>query len=71
MTTYSLRLRSARVIGSIALDVKTLGAAKALAESWSKELGGPRREGPRDGQWIGSQWTVEVTNERGETQWTL
>lgn len=69
--TYFLRLRSPRVIGSIELPVKTLSSAKAIAEAWSKELGGPRREGPRDGSWIGSNWTVEVTNEKGETQWTL
>jgi hypothetical protein len=69
-------LRSARVVGSIALDVKTLSAAKALAVEWQKEIGGVevvnRKSG---GEWhsiaVPKKWTVEITNEKGETLWTL
>jgi hypothetical protein len=65
VTTYFLRLRSARVIGSIALDVRSLTAAKSLALEWAKSLEPFREDHPR------KIWTVEITNERGETQWAL
>jgi hypothetical protein len=59
--SYYLRLRSPRVIGSIALQVSTLNAAKALAREWLGELEASRR----------NHWKVEITNERGESLWTL
>ena len=61
MNAYYLRLRSPRVIGSIALQVSTLGAAKALAREWLNELEVSRR----------NHWKIEITNERGESLWTL
>lgn len=59
MTAYYLRLRSARVIGSIGpLPVSSFNSAKALAKAWVEELGR-------------KNWSVEVTNESGETLWTM
>ena len=54
--TYFLRLRGRNVLGSVQLDVRTLSAAKSLALEWAKNL-------------KGGTWSVEVTNEKGETQW--
>lgn len=58
MTSYYLRIRSPRVVGSVALPgVLTLNAAKALAREWA----GIFR----------SEVKVEITNNEGVTQWTL
>lgn len=58
MNRYLLRLRARNVIGSIELNARTLGAAKALALEWAKNL--DRKV-----------WALEITNEKGEIQWTL
>ena len=55
---YRLMLRGRNVIGSVELPVKTLIAAKALAESWKASL-------------RGADFRLEITNEKGEVQWTL
>jgi hypothetical protein len=46
------------VIGSIELPARTLQGAKSLASEWARNLD------PK-------VWTLEITNEKGETQWTL
>lgn len=54
-TRYALRLSARNVRGTVQIPhVRTLVSARALAESWKKDLG--------------SQWTVEVVNEKGEVQ---
>ena len=58
MTRYLLRLRARNVIGSIELPARTLQGAKSLASEWARNLD------PK-------VWTLEITNEKGETQWTL
>lgn len=59
-TTYFLRLRSSKVIGSIALPVSTLSAAKALGASWKEAM-----------TTTAQKFTFEITDEKGVTQWTL
>ncbi len=58
--TYYLRLRSLKVIGSIALPVTTLVAAKALGASWKEAMTDTAKK-----------FTLEITDEKGVTQWTL
>ena len=58
MTRYFLRLRGRNVIGSVELNVRTLSAAKSLAESWKASL-------------RGAEFKLEITNEKGEIEWTL
>lgn len=60
MTRYFLSLGSARVIGSIALPVSTFNAAKALGASWKHALRG-----------TAEVFTFTITNEKGESLWTL
>ena len=57
---YFLRIRGARVLGSIELPVSTLVAAKSLGASWKEALTG-----------TASRFTLEITNEKGELEWTL
>lgn len=54
---YFLRLRSSKVTGSIELNARTLGAARALAAEWARDLP--------------SGWTLEITDDQGATVWTL
>lgn len=55
--TYSLRLTARNVRGVVRLQVETLAAARALATAWQRDLG--------------KQWTVEVVDNEGVTQWTI
>lgn len=54
---YSLRLTARNVRGVVRLQVETLAAARALATAWQRDLG--------------KQWTVEVVDNEGVTQWTI
>ncbi len=52
---YALRLSARNVRGTVQIPhVDSLRSARAIAEFWRRDLG--------------SQWTVEVINERGEVQ---
>lgn len=54
-TRYALRLSARNVRGTVQIPhVDSLRSARAIAESWRKDLG--------------TQWTVEVVNEKGEVQ---
>lgn len=60
MIRYLLQLSSARVIGAIPLPVSTLGSAKALGAAWKHAMRGTQET-----------FTFTITNENGETLWTL
>ena len=54
-TRYALRLSARNVRGTVQIPhVDSLRSARAIAEVWRKDLG--------------TQWTVEVVNEKGEVQ---
>lgn len=55
--TYSLRLTARNVRGVVQLAVETRNAAIALGQEWARTLG--------------SQWTVEVVDSEGVTQWRI
>ena len=58
MTRYFLRMKSAKVIGSVEITASSLIVAKALASEWARAL--DRKV-----------WSLEITDEKAETQWTL
>ena len=54
---YSLRLTARNVRGLVQLSVETRNAAIALGREWARTLG--------------TQWTVEVVDSKGVTQWRI
>lgn len=54
---YRLRVRGARVIGSIEISVSHRNTARAIAQEWARELG--------------PNWSVEVVDSDGVTVWRV
>ena len=54
---YRLRVRGARVVGSIEISVSTRNTARAIAQEWARELG--------------MAWSVEVVDAQGVTVWRV
>lgn len=55
---YSLKIRSPLGTATCTLNARTLQAAKSLAYAWREYLDP-------------ETFKLEITNERGETEWTL
>jgi hypothetical protein len=54
---YALRIRGARVAGTVALAVETLAAARAMARAWAETMKRPA-------------WVSVVDAKSGEEVWT-
>jgi len=57
LSRYALRISARNVRGTVPLPVETLKAAKSLAMEWKRTLT--------------AEWTLEIVDNEGVTQWTL